>query len=105
TIPLNGIPESVISRFNNSGQLIWGSRYDATIFDFVPGKSDSLYLVANTVKNNLSSPNAYQILKPSQAEAGLFGRLVEHYVCPTTFTINFGRVNDTLKAQAGYLNY
>ncbi|GEM_PF-1106096 len=106
TIPIEAAEGSILAKFDHTGQLIWGSYYyHNCIFDFDLGTGDSLYFVGNTYRNNLASPNAHQYTKPLQAEAGLFGKFVEHFVCPASFTVTFDKVNDTLKAQAGYLNY
>lgn len=106
TIPIETAEGSVLAKFNHTGQLIWGSYYYYNcIFDFDLGTDDSLYFVGNTYRNNLASSNAHQPSKPLQAEAGLFGKFVEHYVCPTDVTIPFNRVNDSLIAPTGYSNY
>lgn len=105
TIPVDTSWGGVLSRFSNNGQLIWGSKYDGIIFDFDRGINDSLYFVGNTARNNLASANAFQPNKPPQLETGLFGKFVEHYVCPTDVTIPFSRVNDSLIAPTGHLNY
>lgn len=105
TLPVNPPSDGVLAKFENNGQLLWGTKYEACIADFALGKADSLYFVTNTPKNNLATNTAHQPAKPSQAEAGLLGKLVEKFVCPSSFTAHFNRVYDSLKAQAGYLNY
>lgn len=105
TIPIDTTFGGVISKFSNSGQLIWGSYYDATIFDFSLGRQGSIYFITNTAKDNLGTPGTYQPSKPAQIVTGLFGKFVEQYVCPASFNLPFYRLNDSLVAQTGYLNY
>lgn len=104
-IPVDTVWGAVFSKFDPNGQLSWGSRYYAPLFDFDLGENDSIYFVGNSVRNNLASSTAFQPNKPAQVEAGLFGKFVEHYVCPTDVTIPFSRVNDSLVAATGYMNY
>lgn len=105
TIYVDSTNGSVLSKFSNNGQLIWGSKYDGGIYDFALGLNDSLYFAGNTPRDNLGSPNAHQPTKAPLSLAGLFGKFVEHFVCPTDVTIPFNRVNDSLIAPAGYSNY
>lgn len=105
TIPVDTVWGAVFSKFDPNGQLSWGSRYYSPLYDFDLGKNDSIYIVGNTKINNLASSTSYQPTKPGQVEAGLFGKFVEHYVCPTDVTIPFSRVNDSLITPTGYLNY
>lgn len=104
TIPSDTTYGAVFSKFDANGQLLWGSRYEGHIFDFDLGRNDSMYFVGHTSRANMASANAYQT-NISGSETGLFGKFVEHFVCPTDVTIPFSRVNDSLIAPAGYSNY
>lgn len=94
-----------LSKFSGNGQLLWGSYYDAPVFDIALGELNSIYAITNTELNDLATPGAHSEIKPATAEAGLVAKFLEAYVCPDSDTISFSRINDSLVADLGYVNY
>lgn len=97
--------QGFLSKFSGSGQLLWGSYYDAPVFDIALGELNAIYAISNTELNGIATPGAHSETKPTIAEAGLVAKFLEAYTCPDSDTISFSRVNDSLVADLGYVNY
>lgn len=96
--------DGFITKWQPSGNLLWGSYYDALLSSVTTGPDASFYVTGDSSYDSLATSNALQSTKAAGSPSGIITKFTDDFACPDlSFTID---TNDNqLSVDSGYATY